>query len=183
MFRYFGPLLGAFILALTFYGWQLKRERDALTRGNAALLEASRLQAGELLLLRRARESVGRAAALAARENRRLAERARCLEHQLEEAISNDQNFNYPVPDRVALDLCRLWHAASGRGADNAAAAPAAAAGGATHPPAAACADWLGGRLTLADLTRWLALLLEHAGAQRADKAALRAWSAARNRS
>lgn len=109
-----------------------------------------------------------------------LAAQNRILSHQLSEAINHEKpaTVNTILSDDVSRSLCLRLRAASGL--LTARADSAASAGGAdtraAHPGSntfADCAEWQG-RLTVGAVVEWSGALLDHAGAERLDKAALR---------
>lgn len=124
----------------------------------------------------------------------KLTTRIQGLDRITREALRNAPHLTLasPLPADAADALCLQWRAAGGLGSayhpGDAAGDPAARAG---HSPAAGsggpgtvarngagadCESWR--RMTVADAVEWNGLLLRHAGLEREDKAALRAWAA-----
>ena len=117
---------------------------------------------------------------------------ARALERRLREALGHESAFTLddPLPRAVADALCLRHLAASGHpaGPNQGSASGAADAGeGHTASPrdgagsgrsATPCGEWR--TVTYRDALEWTGLLLDHARLERADKEALRAWSAGR---
>lgn len=166
---------GVAIAVLLVVCWVLyqsgQRTREELGRVKADL----ELAESALEQLRRFRASEAELVADSAEEQERLTVKNRKLEWQLREALKN-ANFDLDtvLPGAVADALCLRWRVASGFGGGVDAAGGADA--GAGHTVAAVCAGWRG-KLTLGDVVEWAGLLLDHAGAERVDKAALRRWS------
>ena len=113
-----------------------------------------------------------------AQETDKFAAEARTLERRLREALRHATilNLDAPLPADAALALCLRYRAARGLGVES---AERSAAGGPDagkdHSAASFCAAWR--RVTLRDALEWVGLLLDHAGAERIDKAALRQWA------
>lgn len=113
----------------------------------------------------------------------KLTTRIQSLDRITREAL-NGQNLTLDslLPPDAALALCLQWHEASGRSAGDypanaatgadARAGDTAAAGGGSAPD---CANWR--RLTVRGAVEWNGALLRHAGLERTDKAAMRAWT------
>ena len=148
------------------------RHIGEVTAANAGLeaalaaREATRLRAETLLA-----EHAGKAESASAR--------ARTLERRLTEALSHAKtlDLDQPLPADAAFALCLRYRAARGLApADSEGDASAAAAARAGDSAAALCGGWR--QLTPRQALDWLGLLLDHAGAERLDKAALREWAA-----
>lgn len=103
---------------------------------------------------------------------------ARTLRAQLQEAIAHAKTveMDAPLPAAATDALCLRYLAARGQGADRGAAdAAGSTVAGKAHTSADVCAAWRG--VTLRHVVDWAGLLLDHAGAERLDKAGLRQWS------
>lgn len=161
--------------------WQLKQELDVRTR---ELDEAAAVRQGletALADLRRAAARSDEAALAAARKADELADRARTLDKRLREALRRETTFELdsPLPAALSLALCQRWQAAAGRA--EAEPPPGALDRGRADTasvrdiPTEFCAPWAD--LTLRDALEWLGLLLDHAGAERIDKAGVRDWA------
>lgn len=117
----------------------------------------------------------------AARENDKLRGALRGLQHTLREAARHETVLDSRVHPDVADALRMQWQTASGDASGYCSCGPsgvvdarknaAVAAGG----DCAVCDSWRG--LTYGDVVEWTGLLLEHAGLERNDKAALRSWA------
>lgn len=105
----------------------------------------------------------------------RLEVKARALDHKLREAMHAEADFDRVLSRGVTDALCLRYSAASGKTGGDPACSAGCADAGKTHPPAAGCDAWAG--LTIRDAVVWVGLLLDHAGAERLDKAALRSWA------
>ena len=105
----------------------------------------------------------------------------RGLERQKQEALRGKTNLftlDSLLPAAFADGLCLQYRAAAGAGSGNAAGDAAGSLDARAGDTAAACAVWQ--TLTFADVLDWVGPLLEHAGLERADKAALRGWAEGR---
>ena len=116
----------------------------------------------------------------AAEQSDRMTARARTLERQLREALGDEADFDRVLSRGVTDALCLRWRAASGRsGEDNPGNAAGGADAGTGDSAAGQCVHWAG--MTVRDAVEWVGLLLDHAGLERLDKAALREWAARMN--
>ncbi len=161
--------------------WQLKQTLDVRTR---ELDEAVAIRQGleaALVDLRSEAARSDEAALAAARKADALAVRARTLDKQLREALRHETRLDLdtPLPAALSLALCLRWQAAAGRtettsdpGKPNRERADTAFD---DDTSAVFCDPWTD--LTLRDALEWLGLLLDHAGAERIDKAGLRDWA------
>lgn len=103
---------------------------------------------------------------------------ARTLRAQLQEALRHAKTVDMDAPLPVAATdaLCLRYLAARGESPGAVAGNTAGSAHArAAHTLAAACGSWRG--VTLRDVVEWSGLLLDHAGAERLDKAGLRRWA------
>jgi hypothetical protein len=186
------------------------RAQDARLREQARTIEAQGRAIGELSAANAAQNAtIGELRAGKGRDDAlvadtagridRLATRLGTLDRRLQEALRDERNLalDAVLPAGAADALCLQWRAASGRPAADGHAgdqgnAPAGAAARAADTPAAGragdggngtaagCAGWRA--MTLRDAVEWNGLLLRHAGKEREDKAALRAWAEGRTR-
>lgn len=109
--------------------------------------------------------------------------RARRLERQLREALAHETTFDLdaPLPRAAADAFCLRWLSASGylsgdhQGYAAGVVAPGTGDTAAGGGPAF-CAGW--DTVTYRDALEWAGLLLDHAGAERIDKAGVRGWVA-----
>jgi hypothetical protein len=180
--------VAALVLAvlLTFVAWQdrqIKRQEETI-----------RTQAEDIGILHAANASLdaalGKAKAARDRDNALVAEaaqkidtltaRARLLDRRLKEALRDDQedlSLDAPLPPGVSAALCLRYRAARGLGDSSPQGdSSGCAAAGTDHSPTAACGGWEA--VTLRDALEWIGPLLDHAGAERLDKEALRVWAA-----
>lgn len=114
----------------------------------------------------------------AARKADDLADVSRNLDRRLKEAMRHAKtiNFDAPMPVAVTDALCLRYLAASGRGtADHQGDAASGTDTGTGYTPATRCDGWRG--LTARQAAEWLGLMIDHAGKERLDKAALRDWA------
>ena len=175
-------ILSALLAFIFWQDRQIKRQEatirtqaeniGVLQTANASLASALK-EAGE------AKDRDNALVAEAAQKIDTLTARARLLDRRLKEALRDDQalSLDAPLPSGVTVALCLRYRAARGLGdAGPQGNAPAGPDAGENHSPAPACGDW--GAVTLRDALEWTGLLLDHAGAERLDKAALRSWAA-----
>lgn len=168
--------------AAAIFAWQrhtINVLADEAEQQSRRLSEATVVNAGlaqSVETLRRIRETDQLVVVQAAEQSQRMTARARSLEHQLREAMHGEADFDRVLSRGVTDALCLRWQAASGL-AD--AGDPGTAAGradaGTGDSAAVACDGWAG--LTVRDAVEWAGLLLDHAGFERTDKAALRQWA------
>lgn len=107
-----------------------------------------------------------------------LAATSRTLQRRLTEAMRHAKtvNLDAPLPADAVDALCLRYRAASGVGTpDHTGDAPGGTDARSGNPGPPDCRSWRA--LTLRDVVDWAGLLLDHAGAERLDKAALRAWA------
>lgn len=183
-----GSLLGVIALQdsaierLETEGRDKDRQIGAIRAANLALESA----------LAAARENARRTDELLAdnaEKNQTLTTQARRLERRLREAMHDATTIDLdaPLPGDATLALCLRWRAASGLAADDSrspAFGPAAGAGdslagiggGVGSDVSSLCDAWRG--VSMRDVLEWSGTLLDHAGAERLDKAALRQWAA-----
>jgi hypothetical protein len=189
-------IIGVLLLAVW---WQhsamnrLARELGELTAANSGLaISLSAAEEG-----RRRDNTIIAEAATAAQE---LQNTARNLQYQLKEALKHETQFNLdsPLPVHITDALCLRWQAASGYSEDNAGNAAAGAHARTRHTAPGICSASDGGlrppgspqvraepsscasswrNVTLYELFEWTGALLDHAGLERLDKAALRKWA------
>lgn len=123
-------------------------------------------------------------------KNDELHRKTRSLEKRLREAIRHETivALDDPLPPDAAYALCLRWRAAAGLANPPAGNTPALPDAGTNNTPARntapppttpgttqnPCAGWE--KITLRDILEWSGSLLDHAGAERLDKAALREW-------
>lgn len=106
-----------------------------------------------------------------------LTSNARALRSQLQEALAHAKTveMDAPLPAAATDALCLRYLAARGQSPDRTQTdAARGAAARAAYPPANLCEAWRG--VTLRHVVDWAGLLLDHAGAERLDKAGLREW-------
>lgn len=150
------------------------RQIGEVTAANAGLAES-------LDALREARTTDNEVVLRAAVQADRLSLHAAALEHRLHEALYAAQtvDIDAPLPFDIVHALCLRYRVATGRvGLDLAPPASDAATGAAArtgNPPAATCDGWRA--LSLRQVVEWAGYLLDHAGLERNDKSALRAWA------
>ena len=119
--------------------------------------------------------------------------KTRTLERQLREAMRDEKtvDLDAPLPPDAAFALCLRWYAASTSDAGSVTGnTPADSDAGKSNPqtgipeiwhvpdPFGAgnpCAGWE--NVSTRDALEWAGTLLDHAGAERLDKAALREWA------
>lgn len=123
-------------------------------------------------------------------KNDELHLKTRSLEKRLREAMRHETvvALDDPLPSDAAYALCLRWRAAAGLAGPAAGYPPAHPDAGKNNTPARntanspaepgnenPCAEWQ--HITLRDVLEWSGSLLDHAGAERLDKAALREWA------
>lgn len=107
-----------------------------------------------------------------------LTSNARALRNQLQEALTHAKTveMDAPLPIAATDALCLRYLAARGQSLDrnqtDAARGPDARE---AYPSAYLCDAWR--EVTLRHVVDWAGLLLDHAGAERLDKAGLREWT------
>ncbi|MCL1888995.1 MAG: hypothetical protein FWF99_00625 [Desulfovibrionaceae bacterium] len=174
------PLLALAGAAWGLFQHQAGRIRD-LSEQTALLSFNNSSLAMSNAALREAGQRDGRLLAEAADRAAKYAELNKTLDHRLNKALQDAKNtkadYSFQLSDDLTDALCLRWFAASGKAGADFFPAPGAFAAGETHPPAAGCAAWRG-RVNLGEALLWTGLLLEHAGQERLDKAALREWAA-----
>ena len=153
----------------------------------AMISQASRLeqaQAANVSLsksigqLRAAREADNLIIVQAAGQSDRMMARARDLELKLREAMNHEADFDRLLSRNVTDALCLRWIAASGANGGDSGDAPGRVDAGTAHTAAGQsddCKNWTG--MSVRDAVEWTGLLLDHAGLERLDKAALRQWT------
>lgn len=159
---------------------QLESKNHNLELANSRLASSNQGFAASFSALLARVEADNQLVAKAAAQREALAAQNRILNHQLSEAIKHEKpaTINTILSDDLTRALCLRFRSASGllaAGADSGASARAA------HPRAdhsgsaasANCAEWQG-RLSLGAVIEWSGALLDHAGDERLDKAALR---------
>ena len=177
-----GIVLAALALVTGVFVWQrhtINVLSDEVEQQARRLGEVTAVNAGlahSLEIMRQGRAADNLIVAQAAEQSERMTARARTLEHQLREALHAEADFNRVLSRGVTDALCLRWRAASGRGG---AGDPGDAAGradaGTDDSVAGQCGHWAG--MTVRDAVEWAGLLLDHAGFERTDKAALRQWA------
>lgn len=153
-----------------------------------ALSAANAAQAATITELRDSKERDDALVAGTAEKLDKLATRIQSLDRRTQEALRNAPNLTIDslLPPDAADALCLQWHEAGGRitpdhpgnaspGAD-ARAGDTASAGRGTASGSPDCSGWR--KMTVRNAVEWNGLLLRHAGLEREDKAALRAWAA-----
>lgn len=175
----------AAVLAIAgFFWWQqhtITGQRAALQLKDARIAEVTAANVGlevamEAMHEARERDALITEATLTSVDT--LNTNARTLRAQLQEALRHAQtvDMDAPLPAAAADALCLRYLAARGQSPDAVAGDAAIGAhAGAAHSLAAACGPWR--VVTLRDVVEWAGLLLDHAGAERLDKAGLRRWA------
>lgn len=152
------------------------RQLGEVIAANAGLAES-------LAALRAARATDNAVVLNAADEAERLSRHAATLERRLQEALyvqNTAVDFDAPLPVDAVDALCLRYRAAAGHYGDSSSRDTAPGADARAHnTPAPACDGWR--TLTLRQVVEWAGYLLDHAGLERTDKAALRAWAKENN--
>lgn len=187
MVRYLAIAAAAlFILGglIGFIAWQdghIKKQATTISEQSRHIGELEAANAGLASVLdamKAARDRDNAVIKATAHEADKLTAEARILERRLKEALrhATTLDLDAPLPADAALALCLRYRAARGLGDQGAEGSSAGGTdAGKDYPAAAFCDDWR--RVTLRDALEWLGLLLDHAGAERIDKAGLRKWA------
>jgi len=148
-----------------------------------SLTTANAMQDGVIRQLRANVERDNRVLAENAKQIENLSNRQRSLDRKIRESLNNAKNLTLDsvLPVDASNALCMQYHAASGDSitSDNQGDTSLSPDAGAGNSVASRCAGWY--NLTLRDVVEWSSLLLQHAGLERLDKSALRAWAGSNN--
>lgn len=181
-------MLGVMMLALSVHSCNLTQDIDkqageikALTGENALLTAANAGFAAANKELRERQEADNALILQTVQERDSQAAQSRVLAAKLQEALSHEKiaAVTTVLSDPVSDALCLRLQAARGAlaaGGDNGAGTGSLHNGApdtGAAPLAGDCAAWRG-RLTVGAVMEWAGALLDHAGAERLDKAALR---------
>lgn len=175
----------AAVLAIAgFFWWQqstIVEQRASMQRKDERIAEVTAANAGleaTVQAMHEARERDAQITEATLTSVDSLNTNARTLRAQLQEALRHAKtvDMDAPLPAAAADALCLRYLAARGQSSDAVAGDAAASAHArATDTFAAACGPWR--VVTLRDVVEWAGLLLDHAGAERLDKAGLRRWA------
>ena len=181
-----GTVLAALALIAGVFFWQrhtinvLAEESEQQARRTGELTVVNAGLAHNLERLAAARAADNLVVKQAAEQSERMAARARGLERKLREALRDEADFDRVLSRGVTDALCLRYRSAAGTsgvsgddpddsaGRIDAGASDSAASGN-------NCEQWHG--LMVRDVVEWAGLLLDHAGMERLDKAALRQWA------
>ena len=179
-------ILSALLACIFWQDRQIKRQAATIQTQaeNIGVLQTANASLSSALAdAKAAKDRYNALVAEAAQKIDTLAAHARLLYRRLKEALRDAQalSLDAPLPAGVIVALCLRYRAARGLGdAITQRDSPAGPDAGKDHSPASACGDWEA--VTLRDTLEWVGLLLDHAGAERLDKAAMRAWAASLDR-
>jgi hypothetical protein len=160
--------------------WELSGAKSALERSlkNEGVLYAANVaQNATISELRAAKKRDDALVSGTADKIDELTTRIQGLDRRTREALKNAElTLDSLLPVAAADALCLQWNAASGhRIAYSAGDPPGGADARAGDPQTPDCRRWR--KLTVRDAVEWNGLLLDHAGREREDKAALRSWA------
>ena len=159
--------------------WQRGSMRDQT--GRMAKIEVERDSLSQSVeRLRALQEADKMVVVQSAEQAERMASRAKMAEYRLQEALHAEVDADRVLSRGITDALCLRYGAASGANGGDPDCSAGCADAGKSHTAAAGstvpanCNAWAG--LRVRDVLEWSGLLLDHAGLERIDKAAIRGW-------